>query len=149
MIEITMNTTDNRWWKRLILLFAQPGTPFEIHCWQDELQWIAAAQQFGTVQPSPSGFNGVVIAGVVTQPLIDFLQHTVKPADTEICNKQTPLFSIFLNGFSSEHYGTELHITTPPEQINGLPQLLQELSVSDDIELGTIETDCHLVLARN
>lgn len=66
MIEIVMHTADNSWWKRLILLFTRPGTSFAIHCWQDEPQWIAAAQQFGTTQQSPDGFAGVVVAGVIT-----------------------------------------------------------------------------------
>lgn len=148
MIEIAMHTADSSWWKRLILLFAQPDTPFEIHCWQDEPQWIATAQQFGTVLQSPEGFDGVIVAGTVTQPLIDVLQQIETPTDTEIYNKQAPFFSIFLNGFSSEHYGTELHITVPPEQIHGLPQLLQELSVLDDVELGNIETDYHITLEQ-
>ena len=141
MIEIAMHTAGNSWWKRLILLFARPGTSFAIHCWQDEPQWIAVAQQFGTTQQSPDGFAGVVVAGVITQPLIDFLQHTDKPTDTEIYNKQTPFFSIFLEGFSSEHYGTELHITAPPEQIDGLPQLLRQLSVLDEVEMGILEIE--------
>lgn len=75
------------------------------------------------------------------QPLIDFLQHTGKPTDTEIYNKQTPFFSIFLEGCSSEHYGTELHITAPPEQIDGLPQLLRQLSVLDAVEMGILEIE--------
>ena len=44
----------------------------------------------------------------------EFLQMLLglpKPTDTEIYNKMTPFFSIFFdNGFSSEHYGTELHV---------------------------------------
>ena len=148
MIEIALHTADNNWWKRLILLFAQPDTPFEIHCWQDEPQWIAAAQQFGTVQQSSEGFNGVIVSGRMTQTLIDFLKQIEKPTDTEIYNKQTPFFSIFLNGFSSEHYGTELHITVPPEEVNGLPQLLQELSALNEVEMGIIEVDYHIAPQR-
>jgi len=46
----------------------------------------------------------------VTEKFIDYLLSITKPTDTDIYNKMTPFFSIFLdNGFSSEHYGTELH----------------------------------------
>jgi hypothetical protein len=40
------------------------------------------------------------------------LACTEKPSDTEIYNKMTPFFSIFIeNGFYSEHDGTEFHIS--------------------------------------
>ena len=47
----------------------------------------------------------------MTPAFIDFLLSLPKPADTEIYNKMTPFFSLFLDtGFSSEHYGTELYL---------------------------------------
>ena len=53
---------------------------------------------------------GKVIEGKVTEEMVDFLLSLPKPTDTEVYNKMTPFFSVFLdNGFSSEHYGTELN----------------------------------------
>lgn len=51
-----------------------------------------------------------MITGKVTPEFAEMLLNTPKPVDIEIYNKMTPFFSIFLdNGFSSEHYGTELY----------------------------------------
>ena len=57
---------------------------------------------------------GTVISGPVTPEFLHMLLCLPKPMDTEIYNKMTPFFSIFFdNGFSSEHYGTELHHGEP------------------------------------
>ena len=52
---------------------------------------------------------GRVVEGPVTPEFARWLLELPKPADTEVYNKMTPFFSIFLdNGFYSSHYGTEL-----------------------------------------
>ena len=53
--------------------------------------------------------DGTVIEGKVDPHFKDWILSFPKPHDTELYNKMTPFFSIFLdNGFGSEHYGTEL-----------------------------------------
>lgn len=82
---------------------------FEIHCWKEEQKEMEMALEFGR-QKQTDWSLGTVIEGAVTEDLINFLLTLPKPDDTEIYNKMTPFFSIFLdNGFSSEHYGTELN----------------------------------------
>jgi hypothetical protein len=56
------------------------------------------------------------------------IHHTVKPPDIAICNKMTSFFSIFFeNGFSSEHYGTEFHISSAPMNDADFTVLLKKL----------------------
>ena len=67
------------------------------------------ALQYGRLKKTEWRY-GKVIEGAVTKELAEFLLSLPKPSDTEVYNKMTPFFSIFLdNGFSSEHYGTELN----------------------------------------
>lgn len=85
------------------------ATHFEIHCWNEEQEEIKMALQYSEMKD----FNweyGKVIADTVTPAFTEYLLSLSKPADTEIYNKMTPFFSIFLNNdFLSEHYGTELN----------------------------------------
>ena len=83
---------------------------FEIHCWNEETEWIALALQYGNHKQTDWAF-GKIVSGPVTPEFLQMLLGLPKPTDTEIYNKMTPFFSIFFdNGFSSEHYGTELHV---------------------------------------
>lgn len=66
---------------------------------------IETALQYGTLKECDWKY-GKVIAGEVTANFVNFLLSQPEPAGYD---KMTPFFSIFLdNGFSSEHYGTEL-----------------------------------------
>lgn len=129
-VEIQMGTQpcpDNYYWKQLIALFAVVGIKFEIHCWQEETEEIKAALKFGREKTTDWEF-GTIIEGVIDDKFIDMLHHTAKPADTEIYNKMTPYFSIFLaNGFFSEHYGTEIHIVAKPADASRFTMLLEQL----------------------
>ena len=52
-----------------------------------------------------------MITGEVTSEFIDMLLGMEKPKDTEIYNKMTPFFNVFLDdSFQSCHYGTEIHV---------------------------------------
>lgn len=65
------------------------------------------ALRYGTEKET--GWRGKIVAGPVTPAFCDMLLNLAEPSDKEIVNKFTPFFSIFLdNGFSSEHYGTEI-----------------------------------------
>lgn len=68
------------------------------------------ALQYGNHKQTDWAF-GKIVSGSVTPEFLQMLLGLPKPTDTEIYNKMTPFFSIFFdNGFSSEHYGTELHV---------------------------------------
>lgn len=102
--------STNAAWKGILEPQLRRAASFEIHCWAEETEEIAAALHFGQRKETDWPW-GTVIAGAVTPAFIDFLLSLPKPADTEIYNKMTPFFSLFLDtGFSSEHYGTELYL---------------------------------------
>ena len=108
-IEIDLSSSSNEEWRGLMKEKLRSAKRFEIHCGKEEQREIEAALQFGTVKETGWRY-GKVIEGAVTEELTKYLLSLPKPHDTEIYNKMTPFFSIFLdNGFSSEHYGTELN----------------------------------------
>ncbi len=99
----------NQKWLNIMLQKLLTAKTFEIHCWADEVHWIEIALLYGRLKQTDWSY-GKVIYGELTQEFVDMLLNMPKPTDNEITNKMTPFFSIFLdNGFSSEHYGTELH----------------------------------------
>lgn len=96
-------------WRKILEAELPLARKFEIHCWSDEPECIELALQFGKIKDSLWG-GGSVIEGKVTPQFAAWLLNLPKPLDTEIYNKMTAFFSIFLDsGFSSEHYGTELY----------------------------------------
>ena len=108
-IPIDYTSTTNEEWKKIISVKLKSASSFEIHCWNEEQTEIEMALQYGRIKETDWNY-GKVIAGAVTKGFADYLLSLPKPADTEAYNKITPFFSIFLdNGFSSEHYGTELN----------------------------------------
>ncbi len=110
-IEFDYTYLTNEKWKETIAAYLKGAKNFEIHCWDEETEEIAAVLSYGELKKTDWQY-GKIIVGPVTPEFIDFLLELGKPKDTDIYNKMTPFFSIFLdNGFSSEHYGTELHIT--------------------------------------
>ena len=99
----------NRGWRDVVRMYAQGAKTFEIHCWKEETDWINLAMDYGAVKETEFS-NMVVIRGEITPAFLEMLLTMEKPQDTEIYDKMTPFFSIFFdNGFSSEHYGTELY----------------------------------------
>lgn len=108
-IEINLSSSSNEEWRAVMAEKLKGADRFEIHCWNEEQGEIKMALQYGKLKEAEWSY-GKVIEGTVTKAFVDFLLTLPKPADTEIYNKMTPFFSIFLdNGFSSEHYGTELN----------------------------------------
>ncbi len=108
-IEIDTLAVTNDEWKRLMREKLATATTFEIHCWNEETEEIALALRFGETKDK-DWEGGMVITGRVTEEFKRFLLDYPIPCDPELYNKMTPFFSVFLNnGFSSEHYGTELY----------------------------------------
>lgn len=95
-------------WRSIVKEELTSATTFEIHCWNEETKWIKLALQYGSRKEFAWDY-GTVISGKVNFEFTKMILELPKPKDIDIYNKMTPFFSIFLNnGFSSEHYGTEL-----------------------------------------
>jgi len=101
---------DNSRWLELIRERTKTAKTFEIHCWNEETEWIELALKYGTLKEN-DWQNGKIVTGTVTPEFIDMLLNMPKPTDREIYNKMTPFFNVFLDDhFQSCHYGTELYL---------------------------------------
>ncbi|WP_418632343.1 CPCC family cysteine-rich protein [Ruthenibacterium lactatiformans] len=109
MITFDRTETDNSKWKTLLAEYLKTAKAFEIHCWNEEAEWIEVAMQYGTLKESDWQY-GKIITGPVTKEFAKMLLNIPKPTDTELENKMTPFFNVFLDeSFSSSHYGTEIY----------------------------------------
>ena len=100
---------DNAKWLDFITEALKSAKTFEIHCWNEESEWIEAALKYGTLKDADWKY-GKIIVGNVTQEFSDMLLGMSKPTDIEIYNKMTPFFNVFLDdSFQSCHYGTEIY----------------------------------------
>lgn len=98
---------DNAKWVKLITGYLNNATAFEIHCWNEEAEWIDLALRYGEEKDTDWKY-GKIITGQVTTQFIDMLLGLPKPSDTALYSKMTPFFNIFLDDtFQSCHYGTE------------------------------------------
>ena len=98
---------DNLRWLELMEEYLKTAKRFEIHCWNEETEWIEIALKYGARKEDDWRY-GQIIAGDVTPEFSELLLHLPKPADTELYNKMTPFFQIFLDdNVQSCHYGTE------------------------------------------
>lgn len=110
LITFDREETDNGKWKALLTEHLKMAKTFEIHCWNEETEWIELALQYGNLKESDWQY-GKIIAGSITPEFTSMLLDLPKPTDTEIYNKMTPFFNVFLDDdFSSSHYGTEVYI---------------------------------------
>ena len=101
---------DNTHFLALLTDALKNAKTFEIHCWNGEEEWIELALQYGVLKESDWNY-GKMVTGKVTPEFADMLLGLPKPTDTEIYNKMTPFFNVFLDGkFQSCHYGTELYL---------------------------------------
>ncbi len=99
-------------WRGLVQQFALSASRFEVHCWEDEGEAIVLALDHGE-EKAADWPHGRVFAGAVTPAFVQTLLTQPLPGEGAAVPRLTPFFSIFFdNGFSSEHYGTEVHITT-------------------------------------
>ena len=82
---------------------------FEIHCWNEETEWIELALKFGKLKED-DWKCGKIITGKVTAEFIEMILAQPKPTDIEAANKMTPFFNVFLDDtFQSSHWGTEIY----------------------------------------
>jgi len=98
---------DHACWLALLEERLKAAKRFEIHCWNEEQELIGLALRYGTLKEDDWRY-GRIITGAVTSEFAEMLLNLPKPADTDIYNKMTPFFQIFLDeDFQSCHYGTE------------------------------------------
>lgn len=101
---------DNSKWLELITKALKTAKNFEIHCWNEENDWIDVALQYGELKESDWKY-GKIMKGKVTPEFAQMLLSMPKPQDIEIYNKMTPFFNVFLDStFQSCHYGTEVYV---------------------------------------
>ena len=98
---------DHDKWLKLISGYLKQAKSFEIHCWNEETEWIELALEYGRVREDDWKY-GKIIIGDVTPEFVAMILNLSKPTDTEVYNKMTPFFNVFLDDtFQSCHYGTE------------------------------------------
>ena len=100
---------DNTHFLALLTDALKNAKTFEIHCWNEETEWIELALKFGKLKEDDWKY-GKIITGEVTAEFAEMLLAQPKPIDTEAANKMTPFFNIFLDDtFQSSHWGTEIY----------------------------------------
>ena len=110
MVTLDRAEKDNGKWLSYITAALDGAKTFEIHCWNEETEWIELALKYGRLKEDDWRY-GKIITGEVTPEFVQMLLRQPKPTDTEIENKMTPFFNVFLDDkFQSCHYGTELYI---------------------------------------
>ena len=110
LVTLDRGETDNAKWLAYITAALKDAKTFEIHCWNEESEWIELALRYGTLKDDDWQY-GKIIIGEVTPEFVQMLLSQPKPTDTEIDNKMTPFFNVFLDDkFQSCHYGTELYL---------------------------------------
>ena len=110
MVTLYRSETDNSRWLSYITAALKDAKTFEIHCWNEETEWIELALRYGRLKDDDWQY-GKIITGDITPEFVQMLLEQPKPTDTEIDNKMTPFFNVFLDDkFQSCHYGTELYL---------------------------------------
>ena len=110
LVTLDRGETDNAKWLAYITAALKDAKTFEIHCWNEETEWIELALRYGRLKDDDWQY-GKIITGDITPEFVQMLLEHPKPTDTEIDNKMTPFFNVFLDDkFQSCHYGTELYL---------------------------------------
>ena len=100
---------DNTRFLTLITDALKTAKTFEIHCWNEETEWIELALKYGNLKEFDWKY-GKIITGEVTAEFAEMLLAQPKPIDIEAANKMTPFFNVFLDDtFQSSHWGTEIY----------------------------------------
>ena len=108
-ISFDYSEKDNTRFLALITDALKNAKNFEIHCWNEESEWIGLALKYGKLKESDWTY-GKIITGEVTAEFIEMILKQPKPTDIEAANKMTPFFNIFLDDtFQSSHWGTEIY----------------------------------------
>lgn len=110
MVTLDKSEQDNHKWLSYVAAALNSAKTFEIHCWNEESEWIELALRYGKLKDDDWQY-GKIITGEVTPEFKQMLLSQPKPTDIELENKMTPFFNVFLDDtFQSCHYGTELYL---------------------------------------
>ena len=110
MVTLDKSEQDNHKWLSYVAAALNSAKTFEIHCWNEESEWIELALRYGKLKDDDWRY-GKIITGDVTPEFVQMLLSQPKPTDIEIENKMTPFFNVFLDDtVQSCHYGTELYL---------------------------------------
>ena len=117
-IELTDDEIDEvntDWWRQIMSLFMKPGRAFEIRHWREENELVEKASAYGTVSEAASTDFEVSIKGTLTSSVIHEILNTVP---SHQAHQMTSFFTInVVDTVSSSHYGTEMYIFHPSEEI--------------------------------
>ncbi len=128
IVEVQMidNELSSVWWKVLIQYFLHEGDKLQIRCWNEETAEIKQAQRYGGTHVEG---NETCVDGVANAAFIAELLNSKEIEDKSIYNKMTQYFTIrFWNSvrdISSSHYGTELYIQIPDEDLEGFESIMK------------------------
>jgi len=136
IMTLDRSEKDNSKWIELISGYLKTAKTFEIHCWNEETEWIDLALQYGQLKEDTWKY-GKIIVGEVTSRFVEMLLNLPKPTDTEIDNKMTPFFNVFLDkNFQSCHYGTEMALAMIDNGVER--EVIKKVASIDDEELDKI-----------
>lgn len=72
LITFDREETGNGKWKALLTEYLKTAKTFEIHCWNEETEWIELALQYGYLKES-DWQHGKIIGGSVTPEFASML----------------------------------------------------------------------------
>ena len=87
-VYLDRSEKDNSKWVEMVTEALKGAKTFEIHCWNEENEWIDLALKYGTLKDSDWKY-GEIIVGTVTPEFSNMLLNMPKPQDIEIYNKMT------------------------------------------------------------
>lgn len=125
------------WWKALVRHFTVPGDAMEIRCWKEQPEIVSQAARYGA--PEEDGYEVSVHGTVSREFLAELLAEEPVFADGD--HKQTKYFTVNIERpdclFSSSHYGTQLYVRGPAEELDFLAKTLAPYG--DRFSIGTGE----------
>ena len=126
LVDDHIHTVNPLWWRQLMALFLKAGRPFEIRCWREEQEAIAKAASYGSVSEGDCTDFEVSVKGILQNSMIDEILSAEEPPEED---QMTKFFTIHVEGaVSSEHYGKEIYIFDPSDEISRqLTELLTPL----------------------
>ena len=122
-IDESVRFADPFWWRRLMYLLLQEGDAFEIRCWREETEALRKALLYGQLSEKDCTSFEYSVKGTWSKASIHTLLQTAPPSDN---GRMTEFFTITSALFSSEHYGKEIFLFDPAEEL--LPKLTELFS---------------------
>ncbi len=128
IVEVQMidNDISSIWWKELIRYFIHKNDHLQIRCWNEETEEIKQAQHYGITHIEG---NETCVDGLVNEAFISELINEKEIEDKSLYNKVTQYFTFrFWNDNRdvwSSHYGTELYMQIPDEEVDRFASIMK------------------------